>query len=475
MRGYERALARIVGKDNVSTDKAELFCYSFDASIHTSAPNVVVRPSNTKEVSEIVRYANRKQIPIVPRGAGTALCGHSLAWNGGIVLDMTRMNHISETHVEDLYVVVGPGIVYSTLNAALKPLGFFFPPEPGSADVCTIGGMVAVNASGTKAIKYGATRDYVLGLEVVLSNGTILKTGSRTIKNSSGYQLCRLFTGSEGTLGVITEVTLKVAPLPTYSSTAIVAYDDLQAAGRTVADLIRCRLLPAALEIMDRTCIQAVNKSLKLGLPEVEGILIVEFDGHPDAVRDDMRKAEGICRAENPTLFSSSDDPAEEERIWAGRKAVLPSMSRLKGGAVSVSVAEDMIVPISNIPKLIGAISRIAKKRGLVIGTYGHCGDGNLHTKVLFDVRKKDAWTRAWKACLEIYGKCISLGGSLAGEHGIGYTRAPFMRMEHKAELDLMRTIKMALDPNNIMNPGKLSLDSVPKTFVTRLRYPVGD
>lgn len=475
MRGYETVLARIVGKDNISADKTELFCYSFDASIHISTPNVVVRPSNTKEVSETVRYANRRRIPVVPRGSGTALCGHSLAWKGGIILDMTRMNRILEKHVEDLYVVVEPGVVYSTLNAALKPLGFFFPPEPGSADVCTIGGMVAVNASGTKAIKYGATRDYVLGLEVVLPNGTILKTGSRTIKSSSGYQLCRLFTGSEGTLGVITEITLKVAPLPSYSSTTIAAYDDLQGAGRTVTNLIKGRLLPAALEIMDKTCIQAVNKSLKLGLPEVEGLLIIEFDGHLDAVKHDMSAAEKICRAENPVLVSSSDDPVERERLWAGRKAVLPSMSRLKGGAVSVSVAEDMIVPISNLPQLIETIASVAKKRDLIIGTYGHCGDGNLHTKVLFNVRRREAWTRAWKACGEIYGECIGLGGSLAGEHGIGYTRAPFMRMEHKAELGLMRTIKKAIDPNNIMNPGKLSLDSVPKSFITRLRYPTGD
>jgi glycolate oxidase len=473
MEGCKSALFGIVGRENVTTDKAELFCYSFDASIHSSAPDVVVRPGSAEEVSKIVRYANKKKIPVVPRGAGTALCGHSLPWSGGITLDMTRMSHIVETHVEDLYVVVGPGIVYSTLNAALKPFGFFFPPEPGSADVCTIGGMVAVNASGTKAIKYGATRDYVLGLEVVLPNGRIIQTGSRTIKNSSGYQLHRLFVGSEGTLGVITEIKLKVAPLPSYVSTALAAYEDLEAAGRTISNLIKGRMLPAALEIMDKACIQAVNKSMRLDLPEVNGLVIIEFDGHRDTVKDDMRRAEEVCRKENPTLFTSSDDPVERERLWAGRKAVLPSMSRLKGGQVSTSLADDMIVPISKIPQLIHFISRVARKQRLVIGTYGHCGDGNLHAKVLFNVRKRDAWKRAWKACQDIYKACIGLGGSLSGEHGIGFTRAPFMGMEHKTELDLMRVIKRAIDPNNIMNPGKLSLDFTPKTFVTRLRYPV--
>lgn len=474
MRGHEQALAQIVGKDNVSADETELFCYSFDASIHSSSPNVVVRPASTKEVSRIVRYANKKRIPVVPRGAGTALCGHSLPWYGGIVIDTTRMSEILTTRVEDLYVVVGPGIVYSALNSALKPLGFFFPPEPGSADVCTIGGMVAVNASGTKAVKYGATRDYVLGLEVVLPNGEIVRTGSRTVKNASGYQLYRLFVGSEGTLGVITEVTLRVAPLPDYTATAVASYEDLEAAGRTVTKLIKSRLIPAALEIMDKTCIQAVNKSLRLNLPEVDGLLIIEFDGHRSSVEHDMKMAEQVCRTENPTTFTWSDDPAERERLWAGRKAVLPSMSRLKGGQVSTSLADDMIVPISKIPQLIRSIAMTAKKQHLTIGTYGHCGDGNLHAKVLFNVREKSAWVRAWRACREIYSASIALGGSLSGEHGIGVTRAPFMEMEHGTELNLMRTIKAAIDPCNIMNPGKLSLQQVPKTFVTRLRYPVG-
>jgi glycolate oxidase len=461
----------IAGEENCSTRTADLYVYGFDASIHHKNPDIVVMPSSSEQVSQIVKLANEKKIPITPRGAGTGLCGHAVPLHKGIVLDMCKMNNILEVHVEDLYCVVEPGVVYAQLNKELEKKKFFFPPTPGSGDVCTIGGMVAVNASGMRAIKYGATRDYVLGLEVVLPNGDIMDSGTRTLKNSSGYQLDRLFVGSEGMLGVITKINLRVAPLPKARALAMVAFDDLVNAGQCVSNLIARPLIPSGIEIIDRVCIEAVNKAMNVGFPEVAAMLLVEVDGHPLAVEEEIKQVSEICKESGATSVEFSTDKKTMAKWIAGRKAVLPSLSRYGEQFVSVSLADDMSVPMSQIPKAVKAFQEIAEKNGVIVGTYGHAADGNLHTKMLLDPKSKTYWENGEKAVAEIFDAVLELGGTVTGEHGVAISKAPYMQKERPTALATMKAIKKALDPNNIMNPGKMM--DWEGSIISHLRYEI--
>ncbi len=456
-------IEEIVSKDRIFTNKADLYSYGFDASIHHAMPSIVVKPKNAEEVEEIVKIANENCIPVIARGAGTALCGQAVPIYGGILLDMTGMNKIKEIRIEDLYCIVEAGVIYAKLNQALAKHGFFFPPTPGSGDVCTIGGMIAVNASGMRAIKYGATRDYVLGLEIVLPYGKV-KFGSNTLKNSSGYQVERLFVGSEGTLGIITEAILRIAPLPEKRAVILASFNDIVKAGKGVASIIANRILPSALEIMDKVCIQAVNKAMNIGLPDVEAILIIEVDGSKTEVKENMEKIVNILEGKADKI-EFTDDENRMIELWKGRKGVLPSLSRYGKDMISVSLADDMCLPISKIPYAIKKIQEIAKKYGIVIGTYGHAGDGNLHTKVLINPKDEKSWEKAEKAVDEVYRMVYKLGGIASGEHGIGITKAPWIN----GDIETMEKIKKALDPNNIMNPGKMQ--QWKKGIIAYLRY----
>ena len=373
--------------------------------------------------------------------------------------------------MEDLYCVVEPGVIYAQLNKELEKSRFFFPPTPGSGDVCTIGGMVATNASGMRAIKYGATRDYVLGLEVVLPSGEVIRTGTRTLKNSSGYQLDRLFVGSEGTLGVITEITLRVSPLPKARALALVAFDDLVKAGQCVSNLIAKPLIPSGIEIIDKVCIQAVNKAMHVGFPEVEAMLLVEVDGHPKVVEEEIEQVSEICKESGAVSVEFSKDKETMAKWIAGRKAVLPSLSRYGEKFVSVSLADDMAVPMSKIPKAVAAFQEIAQRNGVIVGSYGHAADGNLHTKMLLDPRSKKSWENGEKAVKEIFDAVLALGGTVTGEHGVAISKAPYMQKERPTALATMKAIKNALDPNNIMNPGKIM--DWEGSIITKLRYEV--
>lgn len=466
-------IAAIVGKENMSTRIADLYTYGFDASIHHSSPDVVVRPSSAKEISKIVKIANEKEIPVMPRGAGTGLCGSAVPLKGGILLDMARMNNIKDVRVEDLNCSVEAGVVYDQLNKALAKEGFFFPPTPGSGEVCTIGGMIAANASGMRAIKYGATRDYVLGLRVVLANGDIIDVGTNTLKNSSGYQLERLFVGSEGTLGIITDVVLRISPKPKKSAMAVAAFDDVRKAGECVSAIIAYPLIPSAIELMDSICINAVNKTMNVGFPDCEALCLVEVDGDPLVVEKEVKQVHNICQKVGATSVEFSSDLKQMASWTAGRKAVLPALSRLGEGSVSVSLADDMGVPISKIPDAVVAFQEIAKRNGVLIGTYGHAADGNLHTKMLLDPEDPKAWKNGEKAVGEIFDKCIELGGTVTGEHGVGISKAPWMQKERASALDTMQAIKQALDPKNILNPGKLQ--QWEGSIITKLRYPCPD
>jgi glycolate oxidase len=463
-------LERIVGKDRMSTKTADLYVYGFDASIHHKTPDVIVRPANTQEVSEIVKLANRTRTPVIPRGAGTAMCGHTVPLKGGIILDMTLMNKIKEVRVEDLYCVVEPGVIYDKLNAVLGKKGFWFPTTPGSGEACTIGGMVVTNASGMRAIKYGATRDYVLGLEVVMPTGDIIHTGTRTLKNSSGYQIDRLMVGSEGTLGVVTEITLKLAFKPKASAMTLAAFNSLYDAGRCVSSIIAKPLMPSAIELMDSVTIKAVNKCMNVGLPDVAAICMIEVDGHPAAVEEEMRIVEEIAKQCGAVSTEASKDKKRIDYWTYARKAIMPSLSRYGEKFVSVALADDMSVPISKIPDAVVAFQKIAEENGVIVGTYGHSADGNLHTKMLVEPYSEDSWKRGEKAVGQIYDKVIELGGTVTGEHGVSITKAPYMKKERADSIATMRAIKRALDPKNIMNPGKIfDWDG---SIIQHLRYP---
>ena len=463
-------LSSIVGDENCKTTTAELYTYSMDASIHKAMPDAVVRPRTAKEVSEIVLLANEHKFPIIPRGGGSALCGHSLAIDGGVIIDLQRMDKILEIRVEDLYVVCEPGVVCDDLNNTLKKLGFWVP-GPSSSNVANIGGMVATNSSGDKALKYGATRDYVLGLEVVLPTGEIVQVGSRTIKNSGGYQLEKLFCGMEGTLGIITQIIMKVIPLPEAKAAAVAVFEDIEKAGQCVSNIIAARILPSGLELMSNVCIKAVNKALALGLPEVEAILLIEVDGEKKIITDKIEKVSEICKSSGARSVEFTDDETRIAELWKGRKGMIPALSKLNEDYVTVMLADDMSVPISKVPKAITEFQKISDKYEIIVASYGHAGDGNLHTKVLMDPTKKSHWDQAEKAVEEIYDVVLELGGTTTGEHGIALTKAPFFHKERGPLIPTMRAIKKAMDPNNIMNPHKMM--DWEGSFITHVRYKV--
>ena len=463
-------IERIVGPGSFSTSVADLYAYGFDASIHHRTPEVVVQPRSADQVSQLLKLANELSIPVVARGGGTGLCGSAVPLKGGMVLDMTRMNRIKEVRVEDLYCVVEAGVVYDRLMEALAPHRFSIPTAPGSGEACTLGGMVATNASGMRAIKYGAIRDYVLGMEVVLANGGVLRLGTRTQKNSSGYQLERLFVGSEGTLGVITEITLSIVPKASKAAMVVAAFDSLEKAGTCVSRIIAKPLIPSAIELMDSTCIQAVNKMVKAGFPDQEALCMIEVDGEPEVVEKELKVVLQVCNEVGAIGIEHSSEPQQMARWTYGRKSIMSALSRFGEGLVSVSLADDMAVPISQIPAAVVSFQRIARQNGVIIGTYGHAADGNLHTKMLLDPTSEDYWQRGERAVGEIFDSVIALGGTVTGEHGVGISKAPYMQKERAGALEAMRAVKRALDPKGILNPGKMT--EWEGSILRYLRYP---
>jgi glycolate oxidase len=457
--------------DRFSTEQAVLYSYASDASIYRKKPDGVVRPANTEEVSKLVKMANKHKVALVPRGAGTGLCGGAVAMEGGIVVDLQLMNKIKEIKPENMYCVMEPGVIYDKLNAELAKRGYQFPGSPGSAEAANIGGMVAANASGMRAVKYGATRDYVIGLEVVLPSGEIMRCGTKTVKNSSGYQLEKLFVGSEGTLGIITEITLRIVTLPKSRMVALVIFEEVERAGQAISSIMAHPVIPSSMEIMDNTTITAVNKGADAGLPDVGAILIIECDGPEEEVAREMATVERLCKEGGATSFEKTADPKVFGKWHAARKSVLPALGRYRPDLKVVNLADDMAVPISRLAEAIIAFKEIADRNGVIIATYGHASDGNLHTKMLLDPTKKDDWQRAEQAVKEVYDAVLELDGTVTGEHGVGISKAPYMKKERASALSTMRAIKRALDPNNIMNPGKI-FDWESEHIITHLRYP---
>lgn len=469
-----KILKDIVGENNVREDIADLYVYGSDSSVHEATPSVVVRPETVKQVQEIVCYANDKLIPVVARGAGSGTSGHSVPIDGGIVMDLRRMNKILAIRPRDILCRVEPGVVCDDLNKALQPYGLWFPSAPESGRIATIGGTIANNGSGVRAIKYGTMRDYVLGMKVVLANGDLVTLGADTRAQASGYQLDRLMVGSEGTLGIIVEATLLLRHLPKFRAMGIAKFNKLEDAGETISDIVASEVMPSLLELVDDVAIAALNKTLNMNLPQVEAIVVYECDGRlKEAVNYDMETIKEICDKHNAFGIEMSSDAKEMDRIYSGRKKLFAALSRYREGFACTSLADDMAVPSSKIAECARQIHEIGERNHVVMTAYGHCGEGVLHTKILMDTTKKEQWEDARKAVDELYDYVRSVGGTTSGEHGIAISKAPSWKKEKADSLQMMKTIKMALDPNNILNPHKLM--DAPDDWVTatKLRYPV--
>lgn len=451
------ALAEIVGRDNYTENLIDLVSFSYDASEHTHRPACGVWAQTTEQVSAVLKLAGTSAIPVIPRGAGTGLSGMAVPVRGGIVLDLSRMNQILRISIEDRLAIVQPGVIYSDLEKTLLPYGFFFPPDPASGKVSTLGGNVATNAGGVKGAKYGTTRDYVLALEVVLPDGRIMRSGSRAMKSVSGYDLTRLFVGSEGTLGVVTDITLKINPKPTAASTAMATFDNLEDAGHSVIEIMHSGIIPSVLEILGRHTIQAINQNTDLHLPEVDALLLAETDGHTkEETEYQMNKIIAAFRSNNPRELKQAASEAEAEELWKARKSAYAVLARI----MTHFVLEDVTVPIGKVAHFLKGIEEIAKRRNLQIATFGHAGDGNLHPQILYDGYDRQQVERMEAASADLFQLAIDLGGTLTGEHGIGLSKAPYMALEHdQTAMDVMRSIKNLLDPGNILNPGKMALE----------------
>jgi len=452
-----RKLIEIVGKENFTDQLEELVPYSYDASMNVHRPNAAVWPESTEQVSEIVKFANKYKIPVIPRGAGTSLSGGVVPIKGGIIIDLSRMNRILEISIENRYAQVQAGVVCDDLNRALAKYGFIFPPDPASSSVSTIGGNVATNAGGIKGAKYGTTRDYVMGLQVVLPTGEVLKTGSHTMKCVSGYDLSKLFVGAEGTLGVITEVTLKINPIPRHAMTAVATFTRLEDAGKAISQTMTSGIFPSVMEILDKVTLKSIKENTDIDLPEVEAMILTETDGYTwEEVEAQMEVILRILKQNNPSLINTAKDEKDRLNLWKARKSAYATLAR----ASNSFVLDDVTVPISKIPELLVGIQEISQRYGLVVATFGHAGDGNLHPQILYDEYNPEQVEKVERVEEEIFRLAISLKGTLSGEHGIGLSKANYMTLEHDpVEMALMRKIKRILDPSNIMNPGKRALD----------------
>ena len=443
----------IVGKDNLLTAPEELFCYSFDASKMSFMPEGVAFPENVAEISGLVKLANQNRFPVYPRGSGSGMVGACLP-QGGLVIVTNRLNRILEVDADNMTAVVEPGVVTGDFQKAAAECGLFYPPDPASLPFSTIGGNVAMCAGGPRAVKYGVTRDYILGLEVVLPTGDIIRTGTRTMKGVVGYDLTRLMTGSEGSLGIFSKIVLRLIPAPESYRTLNAIFPGLEDAANAVCEILKNRIIPSTMELMDRTTIDVVESYLHMGLPsDAEAMLLIEVDG-PDIVLDGQIARIGeICRKCNASDTEAARTQTERDALWRARRSISPALGRIRPGKIN----EDVTVPRTRIPALIRSIRGLAEKYELIIACFGHAGDGNIHVNIMLDRKNESELRRAGKAAEELFGIVLELDGTLSGEHGIGIAKSPFIELEVGAGgLDAMWRIKQALDPLNIMNPGKM-------------------
>lgn len=449
-----RQIKAIVGKEHVLSSTEDLICYGYDATNLEVLPGLVVFPGSAKEISDILILANRDRFPVVPRGMGTGFSGGAIPIHGGVVLVTTRLNRILEMDAENLIAIVEPGVVTGDLQKEVEKRGLFYPPDPASQLYCTIGGNVAECAGGPRAVKYGVTKDYVLGLEVVLPTGEIIHTGVRTMKGVVGYDLTRLLIGSEGTLGIITRIILRLIPMPEARQTLMVVFRKVEDAAIAVSKIISAKIVPSMLEFMDHASIQCVEDYLHIGLPrEADALLVIEVDGDRELLPKYIRKIEQITSELHPFQIKIAENEEEAEALLKARKALSPASYRLN----PTKMAEDITVPRDQIAAFITGARKIAGDRRLKIINFGHAGDGNIHTSLMIDGKDEDERKRAEDAIREIFRLTVRLGGTLSGEHGVGLTKAPYIDLElGPTEIEVMKKIKRVLDPNTILNPGKI-------------------
>ncbi len=436
----------------VSTEKADLLCYGFDASKIKAAPAAVAWPEDTTDVVRLSKFAYEQEIPLIPRGAGTSTTGSSVPTKGGIVLSLERMNQILEIDGDNLFVMVEPGVINGALQRELGLKGLFYPPDPASLEFCTIGGNVAVNAGGPRAIKYGVTGNYVRYLEAVLPDGRVIEAGVRTKKGVVGYDLKSLLVGSEGTLATITKIGLSVLPEPETVLTLIASYRSLRSATETVTTIIANRIIPRTLEFLDRATIEALEAYQPSGLKGSESVLIIELDGPVKTVERDSERVVQICQSKGASL-EVADDSLSQQSIWATRRAISPALFHIS----PTKINEDIVVPVTAVPDMVEFLQRLSEQEGIPIASFGHAGDGNLHVNIMVNQEDRELYEKGRSLVREIFREALRLGGSLSGEHGVGLTKADYIDMEiHNNEMDLMRGIKRLFDHRMILNPGKV-------------------
>jgi glycolate oxidase len=437
----------------ISTQPEDLICYGFDASGLEAKPSAVVWPQEVIDVVRIMKYASTNGIPVIPRGAGTGMTGGAIPSEGAIIISLEKMNKILEIDKENLNVLVEPGVVNGKLQGELGRHKLFYPPDPTSMNFCTIGGNIAENSGGPRALKYGVTSDYVMGLEAVLPNGKVINTGIKTAKGVVGYDITKLLVGSEGTLAIITKARLKVLPLPEDVITLLVLFRDLEQSGNAVRSIISHGIIPRALEFFDREAISAVENYKPVGLPnDVESILLIELDGMPSLIKKEAGEIVDICGKLSGEVIMAKDARARE-RLWEARRAVSPALYHLSPAKIN----EDIVVPRNRITDMLKSLRKLSEETRIKIVNFGHAGDGNIHVNVMVDRNNRKEFEKAVKLIEEIFRITLELGGTISGEHGIGMTKSKYLSLEiQPEELELMKRIKHVFDPKNILNPGKI-------------------
>jgi glycolate oxidase len=447
-------ISDIVGSENLTNRIEDLHCYSYDGTARPHLPGLVVFPQSAAQISEIMKRASTHRIPVVPRGAGTGMTGGIVPVAGGIVLAMTKLDAIVEIDADNQIGIVEPGVITGEFQTAVRKKGLFYPVDPASLKYCSMGGNAAECAGGPSAVKYGVTKDYIIGLEVVLANGDIITTGARTEKSVTGYDLTRLFVGSEGTLGIITKLIVRLLPVPPCKQTFLLTSTSLRRTTEMVSEILNHNIKPCTLEYMDRTAIDAVSSFMENPPPKtVQALLIVEIDGEKTNVEQQAAKFISLVSERNEFTLREATTQDEVEQIWQARRAISPSVLKLRPN----KIGEDVAVPRSRIPELVEFTEALSKELGLMILTFGHAGDGNIHVNIMLDRSNAAEVKKAEEAKERLFRQAISLGGTLSGEHGIGLSKKAFMRFELNDEtLELMKKIKDVFDPNHILNPGKI-------------------
>ena len=449
-----KKLRDIIGTAYCSRAKEDIVCYSYDATSQICFPDAIVFPQNAQEVSAVLKLANKENFFVIPRGSGSGMTGGSLAVSGGIVMVMTRFNRICNIDKDNLIAHVEPGVLTGKFHSEVEKHGLFYPPDPSSSEFCTLGGNIAECAGGPRAVKYGVTRDYVLGLEVVIPTGEIIHTGVQTAKGVVGYDLTRLLTGSEGTLGVVTRITLRLLPLPESVMTMTAFFDEIGTAAKTVSEIIRRSVIPRSIEYMDNASIRCVKNYLNTSLPvKSEALLLIEVDGKADETIAAIDRLKSICTSMGAIDVNLAKTKAEAKSLWKARKALSSALFAYGPDKIN----EDIVVPRSKIPDMVKKIELLRNKTGLVMVSFGHAGDGNIHFNIMLDKKNKAELKKAEAAIEELFDYTLELGGTISGEHGVGITKIPYIKKEiGSVELALMKKIKNLFDPKGILNPGKI-------------------